>query len=200
MLEKKTNLLPVNTNISYNVEEKSFYLYKQILQDYISFLENNTYTLNDIKFNSKVDIEIIFSKIMVITDSDFNKDLLTVLFYPLLDNNTSIDGFYSFNFSNDDLLREKYLNLLKHNDFLEHIHYYINYINQNVNLSEEKYVLKNFKTKASLKNLNRLQKLVFISYFLESLLDIYIKNSWNLQQKQKMNKLLKVFNVKFKIK
>jgi|APFre7841882793_1041355.scaffolds.fasta_scaffold05062_4 hypothetical protein len=174
MLEKKTNLLPVNTNISYNVEEKSFYLYKQILQDYISFLENNTHTLNDINFNSKVDIEIIFSKIMVITDSDFNKDLLTVLFYPLLDNNTSIDGFYSFNFSNDDLLREKYLNLLKHNDFLEHIHYYINYINQNVNLSEEKYVLKNFKTKASLKNLNRLQKLVFISYFLESLLDIYI--------------------------
>jgi len=62
---------------------------------------------------------------MVITDSDFNKDLLTVLFYPLLDNNTSIDGFYSFNFSNDDLLREKYLNLLKHNDFLEHIHYFI---------------------------------------------------------------------------
>ena len=72
------------------------------------------------------------------------------------------------------MLREKYLNLLKHNDFLEHIHYYINYINQNVNLSEDKYVLKNFKTKASLKNLDRLQKLVFISYFLEFLLDIYI--------------------------
>jgi hypothetical protein len=92
ILEKKTNLLPVNTNISYNVEEKSFSLYKQILQDYISFLENNTHSLNDININSKVDIEIIFSKIMVITDSDFNKDLLTVLFYPLLDNNTSYRG------------------------------------------------------------------------------------------------------------
>jgi hypothetical protein len=108
---------------------------------------------------------------MVITDSDFNKDLLTVLFYPLLDNNTSIEGLNTFNFSNDNLLREKYLNLLKDSNFLEHIHYYIN---QNVNLSEEKYVLKNFKTKASLKNLDRLQKLVFISYFLEFLLDIYI--------------------------
>jgi hypothetical protein len=171
ILEKKTNLLPVNTNISYNVEEKSFSLYKQILQDYISFLENNTHSLNDININSKVDIEIIFSKIMVITDSDFNKDLLTVLFYPLLDNNTSIEGLNTFNFSNDNLLREKYLNLLKDSNFLEHIHYYIN---QNVNLSEEKYVLKNFKTKASLKNLDRLQKLVFISYFLEFLLDIYI--------------------------
>jgi len=108
---------------------------------------------------------------MVITDSDFNKDLLTVLFYPLLDNNTSIDGLNTFNFSNDNLLREKYLNLLKDSNFLEHIHYYIN---QNVNLSEDKYVLKNLKTKASLKNLDRLQKLVFISYFLEFLLDIYI--------------------------
>jgi hypothetical protein len=92
IIEKNTNLLPVSTNISNNVEEKSFSLYKQILQDYISFLENNTHSLNDININSKVDIEIIFSKIMVITDSDFNKDLLTVLFYPLLDNNTSYRG------------------------------------------------------------------------------------------------------------
>jgi hypothetical protein len=44
ILEKKTNLLPVNTNISYNVEEKSFSLYKQILQDYISLLNYSDYS------------------------------------------------------------------------------------------------------------------------------------------------------------
>jgi len=137
---------------------------------------------------------------MVITYSDFYKELLTILFYPLFDNNKSIEGLNTFDFTSDNLLREKYVNLLKQSDFLAHIHYYIDYINQNINLSEDKYLLKNFKTKSSLKKLNRLQKLVFLSYLLESLLDFILNNSWNLRQKQKMNRLLKIFNVKFKIK
>jgi hypothetical protein len=44
IIEKNTNLLPVSTNISNNVEEKSFSLYKQILQDYISLLNYSDYS------------------------------------------------------------------------------------------------------------------------------------------------------------
>ena len=106
----------------------------------------------------------------------------------------------SFNFASDNLLREKYLNLFKQGEFLAHVHYYIDYINKNINLSEDKYLLKNFRTKYSLSKLDRLQKLVFLSYLLELLLNFILNNTWNLRQKQKINRLLKIFNVKFKIK
>lgn len=136
---------------------------------------------------------------MILANSDFYKELLTILFYPLLDNNKFITGNLMFDFVSDDLLRENYITLLKQGEILANIHYFIDYFKQNLNLSEDKYVLKNFKTKSSLKNINKLQKMV-LSYLLELLLEFIFNKSWNLRQKQKMNKLLKIFNVKFKIK
>jgi len=188
--------LQKNTFPLVQVEEKGLSLYKEILQSFISIFNSNTQSLDNVNFNTKIEIEILFSKIMLMADSDFYKELLTILFYPLLDNNNkSIEGI-SFDFVSDNLLREKYLNLFKQGEFLAHVHYYIDYINKNINILEDKSLLKNFRTKSSLNKLDRLQKLVFLSYLLELLLNFILNNTWNLRQKQKINRLLKIFNVK----